>query len=229
MKKLFKDLNDDRQCELVERKVGDYWWEWIESQIVEELDSLGFLGVSIAWTGFGSQGDGASFTCKIIDWPVFWKRFKDDINFQSNQMVEWEEECKQYEWLIGAGGNIEDIATAPEPIVNALIDESIGRSGLYGTIVRTDHRHYHENSVSFNLEVELPYDRVEPKDRELPYQITVEDEKEITNFQDHLQSWIDNWIVEKNREIYRSLEKEWEVQHEFVKKELMESEELFSE
>lgn len=45
----------------------DFWYEGIIDDHTQKLESLGFNEVKIAFSGFGSQGDGASFTCKSID------------------------------------------------------------------------------------------------------------------------------------------------------------------
>lgn len=45
----------------------DFWYEGIIDDHTQKLESLGFNEVKIAFTGFGSQGDGASFTCNSID------------------------------------------------------------------------------------------------------------------------------------------------------------------
>lgn len=45
----------------------DFWYEGIIDNHTQKLESLGFNEVKIAFTGFGSQGDGASFTCNSID------------------------------------------------------------------------------------------------------------------------------------------------------------------
>ena len=45
----------------------DFWYEGIIYNHTQKLKSLGFNDVKIAFTGFGSQGDGASFTCESID------------------------------------------------------------------------------------------------------------------------------------------------------------------
>lgn len=46
---------------------SDFWYEDIIYNHTQKLKSLGFNEVKIAFTGFGSQGDGASFTCESID------------------------------------------------------------------------------------------------------------------------------------------------------------------
>ena len=43
------------------------WWDYIYENWIEKLGGLGFNDVEISFSGFWSQGDGASFTAKSID------------------------------------------------------------------------------------------------------------------------------------------------------------------
>ena len=47
--------------------------DWVIENETEELESLGLENVEIAFTGFWSQGDGASFTARVNDIPSFIK------------------------------------------------------------------------------------------------------------------------------------------------------------
>jgi hypothetical protein len=52
-----------------EFNVSDYfiWYDWIEENFKDDLSKSGFDNVEIAFSGFWSQGDGASFTADTID------------------------------------------------------------------------------------------------------------------------------------------------------------------
>lgn len=43
------------------------WWHNITENWTEKLEALGFMAPDIQFSGFYSQGDGASFTCKEMD------------------------------------------------------------------------------------------------------------------------------------------------------------------
>ena len=77
-------------------------WDWTYAEDVlsdwrEALNAQGFIDPEIAYTGFWSQGDGASFTCKHIDlqvlgdylglWPVgkekTYKSLLDNIDWNA--------------------------------------------------------------------------------------------------------------------------------------------------
>ena len=235
MKRL-KELSESIQLDIVnETSYGNDWedpeWsEWIVEQIIEELEGMGFVGVEVNFSGFWSQGDGASFTCKSIYWPLFRKHFRGEMDFQSNQLTEWEEELKKFEWLLGAGGDPEELIDLPQPIIKWVIENSDGRNGIFGRVVRVNHRYYHEKSVEFNLELEMPYDVVENEDRDLDeYQITSQDERELIYFVDYVEKWVDNWVEEKNREIYQRIQKEYEDHVKCTHDQLMEEDEVWNE
>lgn len=43
------------------------WYEFTLNEWTEKLEKLGFMNPKINFSGFWSQGDGASFTCDVID------------------------------------------------------------------------------------------------------------------------------------------------------------------
>ena len=68
----FQELPPDTRKKVFEKyrnwNVEDgFWYEHIIEYWVEELSRLGFEEAEVSFSGFWSQGDGASFTCKDID------------------------------------------------------------------------------------------------------------------------------------------------------------------
>lgn len=43
------------------------WWEDVYKTWTDALEQIGFINPEIAFSGFWSQGDGASFTCRYVD------------------------------------------------------------------------------------------------------------------------------------------------------------------
>lgn len=58
--KAIKDLFD------INVNLGD-WYEWVLEDWTTKLEAMGFEDIDIQFSGFYSQGDGASFTAKNID------------------------------------------------------------------------------------------------------------------------------------------------------------------
>ena len=65
----FSELNDKAKEKVLERyrhmNVQDDWYEWTKENWVEKLKENGFFETKIEFSGFHSQGDGASFTGEI--------------------------------------------------------------------------------------------------------------------------------------------------------------------
>lgn len=58
----------------------DGWYECIEEDFKEKLTSLGYDDIEATWSGFWSQGDGASFTGEIWISEEVLKRLYPDYN-----------------------------------------------------------------------------------------------------------------------------------------------------
>jgi hypothetical protein len=115
----FDELSQEAKDHAIENErssmyesMGDWWYEPIIEGETEKLESEGFDDIEIQFTGFNSQGDGASFTGKISDKAIF-----------VNETL---------------GMKVKDII---------LDNMSI-------SVIRTDTRHVHENSVRLDCEVD---------------------------------------------------------------------------
>ena len=60
---------------------GIKWWTHIWYQEQTELEEMGFTGHDFRFSGFGSQGDGASYTGFVFDFDKFWKAFDPKENY----------------------------------------------------------------------------------------------------------------------------------------------------
>lgn len=58
-----------------ESETGDEWWDFIYDDWKERLEKKGFMVPDIAFSGFWSQGDGASFTCKYVDFQRYFSEY----------------------------------------------------------------------------------------------------------------------------------------------------------
>ncbi|MEJ2711006.1 MAG: hypothetical protein P8074_25580 [Anaerolineales bacterium] len=58
------------------------WWLEVYAMWTTDLNELGFRDVDIAFSGFSSQGDGASFTAKDIDIARFIKKEKISARYR---------------------------------------------------------------------------------------------------------------------------------------------------
>lgn len=71
----FEELTAEIQEKIIEKNRDintDYeWYDCIIEETKNELESKGFPQVEITFSGFYSQGDGASFTCNNVDLMTF--------------------------------------------------------------------------------------------------------------------------------------------------------------
>lgn len=75
----FSELSEERQKQEIEKVQEDQyyldypWYEYSIDEWEEHLEELGFIDPDISFTGFYSQGDGASFSCEI-DLEILYKK-----------------------------------------------------------------------------------------------------------------------------------------------------------
>lgn len=77
----FNELRQDIQSQVIERLRNinvDYseWFDFVYNEWYKKLNGLGFEDCQIYFSGFWSQGDGASFIGKITDFSKFLKDSK---------------------------------------------------------------------------------------------------------------------------------------------------------
>lgn len=77
----FEELNDKQKEKAIEinRNINvddNYWHECIKEEYHEKLKAVGFSDVDSAYSGFWSQGDGASFTADSVDIEKFLRATK---------------------------------------------------------------------------------------------------------------------------------------------------------
>ena len=109
--------------------VDHEWWEFDFESFKEELGALGFSNTDVNFSGFSSQGDGASFTG---DWDSEKMLAVKELKEKEIELSDWAKELKRV-----LKGNLKDI------------------KAKYATfsIKRTSHHYAHENTVSiFNAE-----------------------------------------------------------------------------
>lgn len=100
------------------------WWEFTVEHFQEELESLGFADTDFRFSGFSSQGDGASFTG---DWDSAKMLTVKELKEKGIVLSDWAKELKRV-----LKGNLKDI------------------KAKYATfsIKKTYHHYEHEHTVS---------------------------------------------------------------------------------
>ena len=103
------------------------WWDCTYDDWKSKLEALGYDDPDIEFSGFWSQGDGASFTASSVPKP----------HTDAAVMEAW----NQLVWAAALIG--ETISEEPEGLA-------------YGSVRRIDHRYSHENTVSVDWYWDAP-------------------------------------------------------------------------
>ena len=75
--KYFNELTPEQQNKVIEKysDINEDCWEFhyetMEQEFINKLEGLGYSNIEIQYTGFYSQGDGASFTAKHGDDEIY--------------------------------------------------------------------------------------------------------------------------------------------------------------
>lgn len=204
---IFKELSDDRKWEIVSNHISDDWHDDLIQVFEDELQESGFNQSTISYSGFWSQGDGASFTCDDIDIQLFISKHLPEMDFKSNQLIQYKENMDNGLDSLTQLGFSEEEAGVITPVLHKVFKE--GYSIYYGRVMRSNTRYLHERSTTLSIDIEN-YDIVHDiEERDLDNnQFMQEDEFELESFYEYLEEWMGNWIVSKNQEMYQRLYKE---------------------
>jgi hypothetical protein len=199
--KPFKELSENRQWEIVESQMGDDWYDPIIEDIMAELEELGISEPDIRFSGFWSQGDGASFTCESVDLARLLKEIP--LDFQSPQLEAANEGARTMADLIGW-----DAVGVPRPVLD-LILENDNQDLISCHIWRSGNQYVHENTVEIGLELAHHWDTQDPEERDIEDWVFLpEDINELYAFVEWLEPRLEDWLKSKCREIYSRLKEE---------------------
>jgi len=206
----FEELSPEAQKHAIEenRDINiDYqgWEDGVTEGFKEDMEEIGISDIDISYSGFFSQGDGASFTSEDIDTRKLFNaaeiRSTDALDMEVENRDDKDKEF--YDLL----DTLEDVG---------LVDRvRIKPDDLKVTIERGSSNYYHENTVSAKIEI---WD--EPEGWEEPGRFIENLEKQITDF-----------IRGKCKELYYSLEREYDhlTSDEAVKETLIDNDYEFDE
>lgn len=186
---LISELPENIQQEIFERKrdtnVFFDWWKWTIEAWKERLALMGFDDATIRFSGFWSQGDGASFTAYCDTQKILDSMLMCDGNILDKYGVGW----KQWRlWF------------------------ELAENGIFKfDIARIGHNYVHENSVQGVIHDDFGglNDRMwYPRNPEKPYEFTCKFEQKANL--DYLGEMFDCYVKEISKKIYSDLEEEYE-------------------
>lgn len=165
----------------------DGWEDGVTEEFKEDMKEIGIYDIEISFSGFYSQGDGASFTSEDIDT----RELFNAIGIQSDDALNMETDDERAK---GQNKEFYDLLDTMEDI-GQVERNRIKPEGIRVTIERTDNRHVHYSTVRANVEI---WD--EPDEWEEPY-----------GFADKLEDTITEYIRELCKDLYRKLETEYDL------------------
>lgn len=195
----FNELSPEAKKNAIEKHrdhdIGYDWWDLIIENFEKNMDEIGMGDVKCEFSGFYSQGDGASFTGKVVDN----KKFLESIG-------------------INPFKSQKSIASKPrEKFESAFIDFC---DRIYITINRDSSRYFHANTISAEVELDSSDDELE-LDLGLGAIITLS----VQELCDGIRPEITKWAREKSNKLYRDLENHYEelISDESISKDLIDN------
>lgn len=164
----------------------DGWEDGVTEGFKEDMKEIGIYGIEISFSGFYSQGDGASFTSEDIDT----RELFNSIGIQSEGALNMETDDERAE---GQNKEFYDLLDTMEDI-GQLQRNRIKPEGIRVTIERTNSREVHSNTVRANVEI---WD--EPDEWEEPY-----------GFANKIEDTVTEYIRGLCKDLYSKLENEYD-------------------
>jgi hypothetical protein len=190
----FEDLPEESKEKALEknRDINVDYQDWHDPAIEgfeEDMKELGLEDVIVEYSGFYSQGDGASFTARVDDEEKF---LRDALGITNSteflDMGDDEDTSKEDDDLRQLMGDLRNIGFDTR--------EKLKPEDLYINIERISRSYSHENTIAASVEME-----------ELDIE---DDDRDWDKFRDEMESIVTEWARDKSQELYRSLEKDWD-------------------
>ena len=191
----FEELPEESKKKALEknRDINTEYQDWHDPIIEgfeEDMKKLGLDDIVVRYTGFYSQGDGASFTAKVVDQDTF---LRDALEIKSSteflDMGDDEDTSKEDDDLRQLMGDLRNIGYDTR--------EKVNPEDLYLSIVEIYSRHSHEMSITGEVEIDY-IDMVDGDDRDW------------TSFQDGMEDMLTDWARDESKELYQRLYKYYE-------------------
>ena len=159
------------------------WHEPIIEDFESEMKEEGVSDIEVSYSGFYSQGDGASFTGEVYDNKTFMKKCLD---------------LKDDEWLdMGDDEKPEDEGSrlrADLLDLGFVSREKLTPDNFSISIIRESSRYSHENTISGNVVIE-----------DVPE--SIEDEFPLDEYAANLEEMVTKWARSTSKDLYRKLER----------------------
>lgn len=190
----FEQLSKDAQENAIEKNrdinIDDDGWEdpTIEG-FKEDMSEYGISDIEVQYSGFWSQGDGASFTGEISNTKEFLAKA---LGLESNEFVDMED-GKYKSGDDGLDSLIGDLAE-----LGLDSRDKIKPEDFYISIERISSRYSHENTVKISIDID------EPENWDGDFS------KKAWQYLEEIEEKATEWLRSECNKLYRSLEKDYD-------------------
>ena len=193
------------------------WYSPILEGFKEDMDAIGVETNDVSFTGFYSQGDGASFTGKVSDIDKFFELATVTIGGVTYPIGDAPSLPVHISEIKGLKGEIGEI------------NDPFDAGFYYINFNRTTHRYVHENTCETDVDIDWDEDMLSENSWFFYISRFGEADGVGLNFNtqvffEALSEVIEQWRVSTCKKLYRDLEKYWDELHtEEAAKEFIES------
>jgi hypothetical protein len=159
------------------------WHEPIIEDFENEMEELGLTDVEVQYSGFYSQGDGASFTADVGDPEVFMRMA---LGIESDKWVDMGDDKKPADELDLLRSDLLDIGFDTR--------ERLTPENFVINIIRNSSRYSHENTIEGDVEIE-----------DIPE--SIEDDFPYYDYKESIQNKVTDWARKRSSQLYRDLER----------------------
>lgn len=189
----FEELSPEAKETAIEncRYVNVEYEDWdapVIEEFEEDMEEVGVTGVIVNWTGFRSQGDGASFVGQVEDVEKF---LKEALGMSSDEFLDLGDEDDKYD----GDEDLRDLISSMREI-GFSEKKKITPEDIYITIERESSRYYHENTIYARVEIDEPSER--------------DDDRDWNSFVSELEKKCTDWAREISKELYGKLNSAYE-------------------
>lgn len=158
------------------------WHEPIIEGFEEDMKKLGLDNIDVRYSGFNSQGDGASFTGDVFDNEVFMVLALD---LKSDEWLDMGEEEKPEDEGSRLRADLLDIGFDTR--------EKLTPNNFVISIIRNSSRYSHENTISGSVRIE---DVPESIEKEFP----------LEDYEANIEEMVTKWARSVSKDLYSDLE-----------------------
>jgi hypothetical protein len=183
----FEELSPEAKRNALDdlRDINVEYSDWHESVIEDfegHLKEFGVGDVEVSYSGFYSQGDGASFTGDVFDTKIFMSKA---LGLKNSEFLDMGEEEKPEDEGSRLRADLLDIGFDTR--------EKLTPDNFMIKIERTSNRYSHENTIEGRVDIE-----------DIPE--SLQDEIDIDEYENQIMESVTDWARSVSRDLYRDLE-----------------------